>query len=127
MIVIFVIAFMLGGAFFVYLNENSSLAENGNRNSDSIAKVDNRTAALLPSMGGTMSVADITEKASPAIVNIQSQIKVTSVPSSPFFNDPFFRDFLVTNLKFGLINVMKLELGPDLLFLLMAILSLISM
>ena len=93
MIVIFVIAFMLGGAFFVYLNENSSLAENGNRNSDSIAKVDNRTAALLPSMGGTMSVADITEKASPAIVNIQSQIKVTSVPSSPFFNDPFFRDF----------------------------------
>ena len=93
MIVIFVIAFLLGGAFFVYLNENSSLAENNSPGSESIAKVDNKTAALLPSMGGTMSVADITEKSSPAIVNIQAQIKVTSVPNNPFFNDPFFREF----------------------------------
>ncbi|MDD3852783.1 MAG: trypsin-like peptidase domain-containing protein [Syntrophomonadaceae bacterium] len=93
MIVVFVIAFLLGGAFFVYLNENSSLAENSSRNSESTAKIDNKTAVLLPSIGATMSVADITEKSSPAIVNIQSQIKVNSVPNNPFFNDPFFREF----------------------------------
>jgi len=93
MIVIFVIAFLLGGAFFVYLNENSSLAENNRPGSELTAKAENKTAALLTGMGDAMSVADITEKSSPAIVNVQSQIKVTSVPDNPFFNDPFFREF----------------------------------
>lgn len=38
------------------------------------------------------SVADIAEKAGPAVVNVEARVQVNT-RYDPFFNDPFFRDF----------------------------------
>jgi serine protease Do len=40
-----------------------------------------------------MGVADIAEKAGPAVVNVEAKIKVSTGMSDPFLNDPFFREF----------------------------------
>lgn len=40
-----------------------------------------------------MGVADIAEKAGPAVVNVEARIKVSTGMSDPFMNDPFFREF----------------------------------
>jgi len=45
---------------------------------------------------GSTSIADIVEKASPAVVNIETTIVVNS-SSSVFFNDPFYREFFGNN------------------------------
>ncbi|MGE5371196.1 MAG: trypsin-like peptidase domain-containing protein [Solirubrobacterales bacterium] len=41
---------------------------------------------------GPANVADVVERVSPAIVNIETSTRVSG-SSNPFFNDPFFRDF----------------------------------
>lgn len=45
-----------------------------------------------------MGIADIAEKAGPAIVNIEVRIKVSTGMSDPFLNDPFFREFFGKNM-----------------------------
>ena len=50
-------------------------------------KTASATAAL------PMGVADIAEKAGPAVVNVEARIKVSTGMSDPFLNDPFFREF----------------------------------
>ncbi|MGI5911469.1 MAG: trypsin-like peptidase domain-containing protein [Syntrophomonadaceae bacterium] len=54
------------------------------------------TASAIASL--PMGVADIAEKAGPAVVNIEARIKVSTGMSDPFMNDPFFRQFFGGNL-----------------------------
>ena len=50
-----------------------------------------KTASATASL--PMGVADIAEKAGPAVVNVEARIKVSTGMSDPFLNDPFFREF----------------------------------
>jgi Do/DeqQ family serine protease len=43
--------------------------------------------------GAPVGVADIVDKASPAVVNVETQVKVSSSSQNPFLNDPFFEQF----------------------------------
>lgn len=78
-----IIGFMLGGAFVSDLKSNNDIG----------------TTSVLPSQAasaqvtiGPTNIADMVEKISPAVVNIETYITV-SQNLDPFFNDPFFRDF----------------------------------
>lgn len=98
-IVIAVIAFLLGGAFIADrqgTNLWAALTE-GPGAGTIIEYGSNPTVAAVPLPSGTMNIADMVEKATPAVVNIKSKIKVNSVINNPFFNDPFFREFFGDN------------------------------
>lgn len=78
-----IIGCMLGGAFVSDLKSNNDIG----------------TTSVLPSQAasaqvtiGPTNIADMVEKISPAVVNIETYITV-SQNLDPFFNDPFFRDF----------------------------------
>ncbi|MFZ5646921.1 MAG: S1C family serine protease [Bacillota bacterium] len=80
-IVAFVVGVMITGAAFYLLPIMQS------------------TATLQPSgsgsfnQAGTGLIADIVDKASPAVVTIQTTVESRNRTFDPFFNDPFFRDF----------------------------------
>lgn len=59
-----------------------------------------------PSTIGPGSIADMVEKASPAVVNIETAT-VVNTTSDVFFNDPFFRDFFGNNALRPRQNVQK--------------------
>lgn len=87
--IVLVTGFILGGAI-VAANTETPLV------SGILGKEDATAAQAAPATvnpSGQMSVADIVEKASPAVVNIEAKIKVSSGYQDPFLNDPFFRDF----------------------------------
>ncbi len=48
---------------------------------------------------GPTGIADIVEKASPAVVNIETTIKVDTGYVDPFFDDPFFREFFGNRIR----------------------------
>lgn len=49
--------------------------------------------AIASPLVGRDTIADIVEKASPAVVKIDTQVKVAGNQWNPFFDDPFFREF----------------------------------
>lgn len=90
---VLLVGFLLGGSIVA---ENTGIPLlSGLFGTDSDTVVENKVpintasaAASLP-----MGVADIAEKAGPAVVNVESRIKVSTGMSDPFMNDPFFREF----------------------------------
>lgn len=98
-IVIAVIAFLLGGAFIAdRQGTNLWAALTEGPGAGTITEYgSNPTVAAVTLPSGTMNIADMVEKATPAVVNIKSKIKVNSVINNPFFNDPFFREFFGDN------------------------------
>lgn len=91
--ILFVLAFLLGGAV-VAKNMDTPLLPGlfGTAKEPVQAEQDVRPAALLPN-ASQMGVADIVEKASPAVVNVEARIKVNVSYENPFTDDPFFRQF----------------------------------
>jgi Do/DeqQ family serine protease len=91
--IVLVIGFLLGGAVVAKNTGTSFLpALLGNKQGDtSQAATQNNTA--VSAIVGTAGVADMVEKAGPAVVNIESQIPVNSGYNNSYFNDPFFRQF----------------------------------
>lgn len=103
-IIIAIIAFLLGGAFIAdRQGTNLWAAINEGPGARPIIEYgSNSTAAAVVLPSGTMNIADMVERATPAVVNIKSKIKVNSVVNNPFFNDPFFREFFGDNYHYDL-------------------------
>jgi S1-C subfamily serine protease len=86
----FLIAFLLGGAYIAdQQGTNLWAAIKEKPEKEVVVEYGNNiaTAAVLPS--GAMDIADMVEKATPAVVNIKSKVRSTSIADNPFFNDPF--------------------------------------
>lgn len=92
--IILIIGFLLGGAV-VAQNSNVSFLQalTGNNPTEKVEASQNVTTAALSSTSyKPMNVADMVEKAGPAVVNVETQVKVSS-GVIPYMNDPFFRQF----------------------------------
>lgn len=93
-IILLLVAFLLGGAFIANQQGTSLWAALTDSQPQTAATpLGTTTAAALAIPAEASSIADMVEKASPAVVNIKSTVKVNSVYDNPFFSDPFFRDF----------------------------------
>jgi serine protease Do len=95
-LILFVIAFVLGGVFVADQQGTSLWAVLTGDEKPPIVEMDkteDNITASLPLDQGAMTVAEIVEKASPAVVNIKAKVQVSSMADNPFFNDPFFRQF----------------------------------
>lgn len=94
---VLVLGFLLGGAvvarnadipFMKALGGNNQTVQASSQ-TDGLAK----TASYF---APPMNIADMVEKAGPAVVNVEAQVKVSS-SYDPFMNDPFFRQFFGRN------------------------------
>lgn len=94
-VILLLIAFLLGGAFIANQQGISLWAAITGQTSPSTAttQLNKTSTAALTIPEGTVSIADMVEKASPAVVNIKSSVKVNSGHGNPYLNDPFFRNF----------------------------------
>lgn len=93
-IVVLVIGMLLG--VLVGCNSGDLLGKlvgQSNRYSDLAAQEQESAGASKYVVVGPNGIADIVEKASPAVVNIEAMIKVDTGYVDPFFDDPFFREF----------------------------------
>jgi serine protease Do len=92
-VVVLLAGFLLGGSIVADNTGNSLwsglLGTEKNEAVQNKAPLNTASAAVSLPMG----VADIVEKAGPAVVNVEARIKVSSGMSDPFMNDPFFREF----------------------------------
>jgi len=93
-IILLLVAFLLGGALIAH-QQGTSLWAAFTDSSPQQAAIpsETTTAAALTIPTEAVSIADMVEIASPAVVNIKSTVKVSSVYDNPFFSDPFFREF----------------------------------
>lgn len=89
--VILVIGFIMG-AVVVSANTGTSLTA-GLTGSDTVKEARAAAKSTAANITNPLSVADIVEKSSPAVVNIETKVKVTTRYQDPFLNDPFFRQF----------------------------------
>ncbi|WP_207641590.1 hypothetical protein [Syntrophomonas palmitatica] len=80
-------------------------------------------AASTPAMG----VADIAEKAGPAVVNIEVKVRVNSNFQDFYFNDPFFREFFGDRIRIAPQQQYENGIGTGLSFRRMVISSPTSM
>jgi len=96
MISVFVMSFLLGGAF-VASNSGLDIRTAFLADSSKAAVEDDSPTYTLASTDGAQvySVADLVEQTSPAVVNIEVESKV----SNPLLNDPFYRQFFGSNLR----------------------------
>lgn len=114
-LILFVIAFVLGGAFVADQQGTSLWAAFTGKEDPQVVQVEADTSpdavtASLPLAQGAMTVADIVERASPAVVNVKAKVQVTvSIADNPFFNDPFFRQFFGHQFQFD--NSPRYETG----------------
>ncbi|NLW90235.1 MAG: PDZ domain-containing protein [Syntrophomonadaceae bacterium] len=85
--IVLLFGFVLGGAV-VAKNTNVDLrsAITGSKTTDNPKPV---IAASAPISG----VADLVEKTAPAVVNVETRVKVNNGLDDLYFNDPFFREF----------------------------------
>lgn len=92
--IVLLLGFVLGGAV-VAKNMNVDLlsAITGTKSSDTIQSP--AIAASAPTGG----VADLVDKTSPAVVNVETRIKVSNDLNDLYFNDPFFREFFGNRLQ----------------------------
>jgi len=92
MVAVLLVGFLLGGSLIA---ENAGIpllsGLTGTAPNDEAPKSVINTASAAASL--PMGVADIAEKAGPAVVNIECRIKVSTRMNDPFMNDPFFREF----------------------------------
>jgi len=86
LLLVMVLAVVIGGAYLVFCNYYAG--NEGKIQAQATTNQSVNTVVLGPS-----SVADMVEKASPAVVNIETTVVGKSFGGSEFFNDPFFRQF----------------------------------
>lgn len=96
--IVLILGFLLGGAVVA---KNSDIpffkALTGDSKIPSVEASQSKDSSATAASYQPMNVADMVEKAGPAVVNVESQIKVSS-GVDPFMNDPFFRDFFGNNI-----------------------------
>lgn len=95
-VVVLLAGFLLGGSIVAKNTGTPFLSGLFGNKADKV--VESKTPVNVPSTPSAaaslpMGVASIAEKAGPAVVNIESRIKVSSGRIDPFMNDPFFREF----------------------------------
>ncbi|ABI68478.1 S1C family serine protease [Syntrophomonas wolfei] len=86
LLLVMVLAVVIGGAYLVFCNYYA-----GNEGKIQAQATTNQTVNTV--VLGPSSVADMVEKASPAVVNIETTVVGKSFGGNEFFNDPFFRQF----------------------------------
>ncbi|WP_061215071.1 S1C family serine protease [Syntrophomonas wolfei] len=86
LLLVMVLAVVVGGACLVFCNYYTG--DEGKIQAQATTNQTANTVVLGPS-----SVADMVEKASPAVVNIETTVVGKSFGGNEFFNDPFFRQF----------------------------------
>lgn len=95
-VLLLIIAFVLGGAFIADrqgTNLWAALTEEPQQAKVIVPGSNDNAKATYTLPSGTMDIADMVEKATPAVVNIKSKVQSNSIADNPFFNDPFFREF----------------------------------
>lgn len=92
-VVVLLAGFLLGGSI-VAQNTGTPLLS-GLFGTNSHEAIENKAPVNTASAAASlpMGVADIAEKAGPAVVNVESRIKVSTGMGDPFMDDPFFRQF----------------------------------
>lgn len=113
-IILLLVAFLLGGTFIAHQQDTTFWAAITNNKPPTTSQAGNTTAAALNLLNQPMSVADMVEAASPAVVNIKTSVKVNAVFDNPYFNDPFFRSFF-GNQSFNTIPQYKTGIGTGFL------------
>ncbi len=95
---VFVLLLLVAGTFLIF-KDNFFMAN---------AEPDNNLPPSItnPVIIGPTNIADMVEKVSPAVVNIETSTVVTS-SNDVFFNDPFFRQFFGNNAPKPRQNVQK--------------------
>ncbi|HWQ76546.1 MAG TPA: trypsin-like peptidase domain-containing protein [Syntrophomonas sp.] len=91
---VLLVGFMIGGAV-VAQGAGISLPELLHNNNAGVVAAATDTVApgsTVTVTGAPLGVADIVEKAGPAVVNVEAKVKVSS-SQNQMFNDPFFRQF----------------------------------
>lgn len=91
--ILLLIAFILGGAFIADQQGTSLWAALTDKPQQTVVETGDTVTSALIIPGGAMDIADMVEKATPAVVNIKTQVQSASTPNNPLFNDPFFREF----------------------------------
>ncbi|MBO8158425.1 trypsin-like peptidase domain-containing protein [Thermosyntropha sp.] len=66
-----------------------------------------KETSVSPVIIGPTNIADMVEKVSPSVVNIETTVISNSFPNNPFFNDPFFREFFGNEFDIPKQNVQK--------------------
>ena len=118
-LILFVIAFVLGGAFVADQQGTSLWAAFTGKEDPQVVQVEADTSpdavtASLPLAQGAMTVADIVEKASPAVVNVKAKVQVTvSIADNPFLMIHFSVSSLATSSSSITVRAMKLALVQD--------------
>lgn len=91
--VVLVIGFLLGGAVVAKNAGTSFLPAILGENQGNTSQAATQNNTVVSSAVGTSGVADMVDKVGPAVVNIETKIKVSSGSDNSYFNDPFFRQF----------------------------------
>jgi len=86
--IILAVVILLAGEFVIFRN-NHLVAE-------AEQKAPTNTKAVSTVVVGPMNIADMVERVSPAVVNIETSVVVTN-NSDVYFNNPFFRQFFGEN------------------------------
>lgn len=87
-IIAIVLTVVVGGVFLIAANYYDVLADSRSQDRAAASQTGSQTIVIGPS-----NIADMVEKVSPAVVNIETIVHSNGISSNPFFNDPFFRQF----------------------------------
>ncbi len=87
--VVLLLGFILGASVVAKNTGTSLMSALEGTTASTSSQINTAVAASTPAMG----VADIAEKAGPAVVNIEVKVRVNSGYQDFYFNDPFFRQF----------------------------------
>jgi len=92
--IVLLFGFVLGGAV-VAKNTNVDLrsAITGSKTADDLPKT------VIDASAPISGVADLVEKTAPAVVNVETRVKVSNGLDDLYFNDPFFREFFGNRLQ----------------------------
>lgn len=113
--IVLVIGFLLGGAVVAKNSGTSFLSALwGDKQNTSQAATQNNTT--VSATAGTAGVADMVEKAGPAVVNIETQVKVSSGFDNSYFNDPFFRQFFGNRMQIAPQTQYETGIGTGFIF-----------
>ncbi|MDD3268883.1 MAG: trypsin-like peptidase domain-containing protein [Syntrophomonadaceae bacterium] len=97
---VMMLAVILGGSFLVFCNYFPAV--------ESEKQVQATTTPVSSQvLIGPANIADMVEKASPAVVNIETTIASNSYGDNAFLNDPFFRQFFGDNIPIPKQNIQQ--------------------
>jgi len=91
-VLILLIGIVIGGVLVVS-NGHASLFDGWVDNGVGQAATTPESTPARTVVIGPTGIADMVDRVSPAVVNIEATVKVSDGSIDPFFNDPFFRDF----------------------------------